>query len=127
MGACKQDMAVCIAQIVHNFGHELSSWNQKLANSIVPGLQYSYEKGELMRAAEGGQQDGGTSPISKPSLYSTDFVCGLCGMGDLQNFIHFLKLSPNMTFCRSACYGRSFANDKTSFSGLHHLNYDRLL
>jgi len=39
LGACKQDMSVSIAQIVHNFGHELSSWNQELTNSIVPGLQ----------------------------------------------------------------------------------------
>jgi hypothetical protein len=39
LGACKQDMAVSIAQIVRNFGHELRSWNQKLANSIVPDLQ----------------------------------------------------------------------------------------
>jgi hypothetical protein len=120
-------MAVSIAQIVHNFGHELGSWNQKLANSIVLGLQCSDEKGELMRGAEGGQQDGELHPSASP-LHSTDFVCRLCGMGNLQNFIHFLKHSPNMTFCRSACYGRSFANvNKTWFSGLHHLNYNRLL
>jgi hypothetical protein len=65
-------MAVIIAQTVPNFGHELSLWNQKLANSIVTGHQRGKKKQTYMRGAEGGQQDGKsmycrTLPISKPS------------------------------------------------------------
>jgi len=93
---------------------------------LFQAFSVKMKKGKLMRGAEGGQQDWELHPSANP-LHSTDFVCRLCGMGDLQNFIHFLKHCPNMTFCRSACYGRSFANDKTWFSGLHHLNYNRLL
>lgn len=47
LGACKQDMAVIIAQTVPNFGHELSLWNQKLANSLVTSQQRGKKKANL--------------------------------------------------------------------------------
>jgi hypothetical protein len=40
-------MAVIIAQTVPNFGHELSLWNQKLANSLVTSQQRGKKKANL--------------------------------------------------------------------------------